>query len=209
MELLGLGWPPPPLARLGWLTAGRRNPDPANALGMAFLLRGQGVIFSRGIGRMCGRLRAAGVWAEDLRCVGDRWACRRALAERGRGRASLPLVLVGHSRGGRRALAAAWRLSRRGVEVALLVCLDTALPPPVPANVRRAVHLFLGRPRLYPARPLQPAAGSAGQVYNLRPGEPGAPALGRGVHHLNLTACPEVQDWVVGQVLEACSGARR
>src|SRR5262245_61335819 len=103
MEFLGLGWPPPPLARLGWLTAGRHNPEPKDTVGPAFLLRGQGAVFSRGFGKICGRLRAAGVWTEDLRCVGDRWACRHILANR----ADRPVILVGHSRGGRRAIAAA------------------------------------------------------------------------------------------------------
>ena len=59
MRLSAWTWPFPFGVRLGWLTAGAPNPDPQYALAWAFLLRGNGAIFSHGFGSLCGRLRRA------------------------------------------------------------------------------------------------------------------------------------------------------
>src|SRR5262249_13080789 len=136
-------------ARLGWVTASVPNPPATRDRPVAYLFRGNGVVFTPGFGRLCDRLRAAGVWTEDLRCVGDRWACRHLVVERAAGRLGGPLTLVGHSRGGRRALAAATQFDRVGIPVDLLVCVDVAFPPPVPGNVRRAVHVYRSGWRVY------------------------------------------------------------
>jgi hypothetical protein len=205
MRLSAWTWPFPFLVRLGWLSAGAANPPPGTARGRVFLLRGNGIVFSRGLGILCGRLRGAGFWAEDLRCVGDRWACRRLLADRRAGRPASPLVFVGHSCGGRYSLHAAARLQKAGVGVDLVVCLDVALPPTVPGNVRRAVHLYRGR-RLYPAQPLAPAPGSHAAIDNIDLDGPGSPLDPRGLHHLNFTDRPAVRDLVLGLVLGAAGG---
>jgi hypothetical protein len=70
MRLSALTWPFPFLVRPGWATAGVPNPNPAQALGHAFLLRGNGAVFSRGFGRICAALRqlasgrkTSAVWA--------------------------------------------------------------------------------------------------------------------------------------------------
>jgi hypothetical protein len=199
MRLAALTWPYPLPVRLGWATAGVNNPAPGVARGRAFLFRGQGVVFSRGLGVLCGRMRRAGWWAEDLLCAGDGWACRALLADP----PSIPIVFIGHSCGGRAALRAAGRLAAAGLGVDLVVCLDTAFPPPVPANVRRAVHLYRGGRRVYPARPLRPGAGSAARVENIDVTAADSPVAGRGLHHLNFTDRPAVQEFVVQRVREA------
>ena len=191
--------------RFGWLTTAVPNPPPAR--GMVFVLRGQGAVFSRGSGRLCDRLRAAGVWAEDLRCVGDAWAVREVLRRRAGGERVGPVAFVGHSRGGRRALVAARRLGALGVPVDLVVCLDVAFPPAVPGTVRRAVHLFQGGWRAYPARPLRAEFEALTVVENIDWRSAGSPVGGRGLHHLNVTADPTVGAWVAGQVLAACGAA--
>lgn len=194
-------------ARLGWLTTRVPNPDPERARGVAFLLRGNATVFSRGFGVLCDTLRTAGVWAEDLRCTGDRWVRRSLLAGQGPGWPRPPVALVGHSRGGRRAVAAAAFLARFDLFVDLVICVDVAFPPPVPANVGRAVHLYRSRRRLYPARPLQPAPGSPARIENVDLDSADAPFPGRGLHHLNVTASPVVQEWVARQVLGPASPA--
>jgi len=176
------------------------NPQLADARAAAYLFRGIGAVFSPGFGLLCDRLRMAGVWAEDLRCVGDRWACRHLLAERAAGRLTGPVALVGHSRGGRRALVAATWLGRAGVVVDLLVCVDVAFPPPVPGNVRRAVHLYRSRWRAYPARPLRSSSGAGVRIENIDLDSPGSPVPGWGLHHLNITGCAVLQTWVVEQI---------
>ena len=183
---------------LGWLTTCVPNPPLANAAGLAFLLRGNGFIFSRGFGRLCDTLRTAGFWAADLRCTGDRWAVRQVLAAQRTDGVAQPLILVGHSRGGRRAISAATALASLGIAVDLLVCVDVAFPPPIPGNVLRAAHLHRTRHRLYPARPLR-AAVPGPRVENLDLDHPESPIPGRGLHHLNITTSRAVQSWIAEQ----------
>src|SRR4051812_48520433 len=104
MRTCALLWPFPFGVRLGWVTTSVPNPPLETARGRAYVLRGQAMVFSRGFGVLCDRLREAGVWAEDLRCVGDLWVRRHILADHRAGRLRGPLILVGHSCGGRYAL---------------------------------------------------------------------------------------------------------
>jgi pimeloyl-ACP methyl ester carboxylesterase len=202
MRGCALTWPFCFGVRLGWVTARTPNPDPGEAVGRVYLLRGNAVIFSRGFGTICDRLRRVGLWAEDLRCVGDRWVRRSLIADQLAGRLQGPVILVGHSCGGRYALFTAQQLARRHIPIELLVCIDVAIPFAVPANVREAVHLYRSQRRIYPARPLRAAPGSAARIRNLDLDAPDSLIVAPGLHHLNITASLEVQDWVVGRVLE-------
>jgi hypothetical protein len=87
--------------------------------------------------------------------------------------------------------------------VELLVCIDVAMPFRVAKNVEHAVHLYRSRRRLYPARPLQAETGSAARVTNIDLDAADSPVAPSGLHHLNITASPAVQTWVVERVLEA------
>lgn len=147
-------WPFPFGVCLSWLTASARNPAPADSVGHAFLLRGQGAVFSPGFGRLCTNLRQRDWRADDLRCVGDLRASRQLRTERERTQHKA-ILFVGHSCGGRYAIWAAWRLFRLGITVDMIVCVDVAFPPPIPPNVLRAVHIYKSGLRLYPARPLR------------------------------------------------------
>lgn len=197
----------PAASRLGWATTKVPNPSLSAAYGTAYLLRGNGAVFSSGLGKLCDRVRAAGIWAEDLRCIGDIWACRHFAGQRAAGRQAGPLVFVGHSRGGRRALAAAAYLERFGIVVDLVICLDVAFAPAVPRNVRRAVHLYRSGWRIYPARPLRAAPGASGQIENIELNGPGFPEWGRGLHHLNITRSLALQTWVAEQIEELADSA--
>jgi hypothetical protein len=207
MRVCTYTWPFTFGVRLGWASARAPNPDPATARGRVYLLRGNGIVFSRGLGTLCGLLRSRNIWAEDLRCVGDRWALRHLLRDRRAGRLRGPVVFVGHSCGGRYSLFAAHKLNALGVPVDLLVCLDVALPAAVPANVKRAVNLYLAGRRLYPAGPLRPAPGSLAVVENIDLRGAGSPANGRRLNHLNITDSPGVQERVMKEILRAVDGA--
>ncbi len=207
MRVCTYTWPFPFGVRLGWASTRTPNPDPARARGRVYLLRGNAVVFSRGLGRLCGRLRERGIWAEDLRCVGDRWMLRHLLRDARTGRLRGPVAFVGHSCGGRYALFAAHTLGRLGVGVDLVVCLDVALPPPVPANVARAVSVYFRRHRLYPARPLGAAPGSPAQVENIDLSDPARSVGFRLFKHLTITDIPAVQELILEQV-EAVMPAR-
>jgi pimeloyl-ACP methyl ester carboxylesterase len=200
-------WPLPFGGRMSWATTLAPNPDPRHAHARVFLLRGTGVVFSPEFGSLCTRLRQAGVWAEDLRSVGDHWLCERLIAEHRAGRLRGPIVLVGHSRGGRHVLDAARTLQTAGVTVDLIVCLDVALPPTVPGNVIQAINLYLSGPRLYPAGTLVSAPGSKAQIENLDLKGPLSPVAAHGLHHLNITASPAVQELVVERILQVARAA--
>lgn len=203
MQVSALTWPFSFGVRLGWATTRRPNPEPERERGRVYLLRGNGVVFSRGFAAICDRLRDAGLWAEDLRCVGDRWVRKHLRADRAAGRLRGPVILVGHSCGGRYALFAAEHLSRLGIAVELLICIDVAMTPEVAPNVRHAAHLYRSRRRIYPARPLRPASGSAASVENVDLDAEDSPISPAWLHHLNITGSPLVQDWVVTRVLRA------
>jgi hypothetical protein len=200
MRFSTLTWPFPFLVRLGWATARTPNPDPGRALGRAYFLRGNGILFSRGFGSMCAELRRAGWWAEDLRCVGDLWLRRHLGREHRAGRLGGPLVLVGHSCGGRSALHAARHLEPLGIAVRLVVCVDVAFAPPVPGNVGHAVHLYRSRHRIYPAAPLARVPGSQAVLENIDLDAADAPIQERWLHHLNITARPAVQAWILDRI---------
>jgi pimeloyl-ACP methyl ester carboxylesterase len=225
MRLATLAWPFPFLVSLGWATARTPNPDPLKSVGRVYLLRGQGIVFSRGFGAMCSALRRAGWWAEDLRCVGHTWAFRHLRGENcggsekrqtGKMAPPGPVVLVGHSCGGRSALELAGWLETLEIAVRLVICVDVAWAQRVPANVERAIHLYRGSNRIYPASPLQLAQirnpqsairNSAeirnSSVENIALDAPDSPLHEPGLNHLNITARPAIQKWIVGRILES------
>jgi len=203
MRVFALTWPFTFGVRLGWLTTRCPSPEPHEARGRAYLLRGNTAVFSPGFGAMCDRLRRENVWAEDLRCVGDRWVHHHICTDHAAGRLRCPVILVGHSCGGRYALFTAQELARRGIGIELVICIDVALPYAVAVNVRHAVHLYRGQRRIYPARPLRAAPGSAAQIVNLDLDAADSVISPSGLHHLNITASAAVQDWVVNRVLQA------
>jgi hypothetical protein len=203
VRVCALTWPFSFGVRLGWATSRILNPEPERARGRVYLLRGNGIVFSRGLAAMCNRLRGEGLWAEDLRCVGDRWVRNHLRADLAAGRLRAPVILVGHSCGGRYALFTARQLCDLGIAVELLICIDVALPYEVAPNVRHAVHLYRSRRRIYPARPLRCSPGSAARVENIDLDAEGSVISPAGLHHLNITGSKALQDWVVGRILRA------
>jgi pimeloyl-ACP methyl ester carboxylesterase len=102
------------------------------------------------------------------------------------------VVLIGHSLGGNNAIAAAARLGQAGVIVHLVVTIDPTAPPPVPANVRRAVNYFLSAPQsgLPQGVAIAAGAGFRGQISNadLSTGRPDL--AGDGLTHTSIDVRP-------------------
>jgi len=203
MRIFKWTWPFAFGVRLGWATTRVPNPDVQRARGRVYLLRGNGIVFSRGLGRICGRLRRRGIWAEDLCCVADRWVVRNLLADQRAGRLRGPVVFVGHSCGARSLLFAAAELRETGLSVDLVVCLDVALPQPVPENVRNAVNLYIGGRRLYPAQPLRPANPSVTGVHNIDLSAANCPIRAPWLSHLTITNSMSVQALILKHILAA------
>jgi hypothetical protein len=81
--------------------------------------------------------------------------------------------------------------------------VDVAFAETVPDGVRHAVHLYRSRRRIYPAGPLRREPGSRAEVENIDLDAADSPIRPDGLHHLNITASPAVQDWVVRRALGA------
>lgn len=191
-----LSWAFPAAARVGWMTTTVPNPPPDHANGLAFLFRGNGTVFTPGFGRLTDQLRSQGLWTEDMTCNGLPWA-KRYLMKQQRHR---PIILIGHSCGGRRSLQLAALLEAAAITVDLVICIDVAFTPTVPANVRRAVHLYRSRWRFYPARPLVPCPGITLPIDNIDLDQPDAPFPGTWLHHLNITGNQALQSWIMQEV---------
>jgi hypothetical protein len=182
-------------------------PHAGEPVGRAYLLRGQGWVFSGGWATLAGELRAAGWKAADLSDHGAGAAEADILADRAAGRARGPLALVGHSRGGRQCIDLARRLGERGVTVDLLVTVDVAFPDDVPINVRRALNVYLKRDRLYPAAPLRAAPGGATVIENIALDGPASPVPAAGQSHVTLTDHAPLRAFLLGRLL-ATTAAR-
>lgn len=204
-----MAWQLPFGGRVGWLTAAAANPEPSPTDARVFLLRGSGTVFTPGFGDLCTRLRRAGIWTEDLGPAGDRWVCRHVIAEHRAGRLQGPIILVGHSRGGRHVVELATELEKAGINVDLLVCVDAALLPQVPANVSAALNLYVGQSRFYPANMLKAAPGSLVRIENLDLSGPSGPDVGRSLSHVTVTANPSVQDLIFDRVAQAARATSR
>lgn len=115
----------------------------SHSFARAYLVRGiLGLFFSRGMNRLAERLGEAGVHAE----VYDFSTCDEIAdtAVREYSEAPAPIVLIGHSMGGRCVLLMARRLQEAKISVGLLVTVDPVHgSPSVPANVERYINIFL------------------------------------------------------------------
>jgi hypothetical protein len=118
------------------------RPQPA-LRGRAYLVRGVlGLIFSRGMNGLADQLTQDGVAADTY----DFPSCdsvAEAAANDYRA-APAPIVLIGHSMGGRCALLVAEKLRQDHIPVSLLVTVDPVhASPGVPPNVERYINIFL------------------------------------------------------------------
>jgi hypothetical protein len=131
-------------------TAAAASPAQAEASpvvprGRVYLFRGAlGLIFSRGMDRLTEKIQRAGITAD----VYEFTICSliTATAIETYRRDPEPIILIGHSMGGRCAVQFAEQLQAEGIPVSLIVTIDPAhLSPDVPANVERFINIFLSK----------------------------------------------------------------
>ena len=117
-----------------------------------------------GIERLAARLAARGYaarvhsWADADAVAGEIEAAYRIGKQRG------PILLIGHSLGGRAAVSIASRLQAARIPVSLIVTFDPYHPDPVPANVRHVINFYQSTNGV--GSPLSPAAGFHGSLIN-------------------------------------------
>jgi pimeloyl-ACP methyl ester carboxylesterase len=121
------------------------EPSPVLPRGRAYLFRGaMGLIFSRGMDRLTEKIERAGITANVYEFTVCDLVAGAAIETYRQDPA--PIILIGHSMGGRCALQFSEKLRDEGIPVSLVVSVDPAhLSPDVPLNVERFINIFLSK----------------------------------------------------------------
>ena len=121
------------------------EPSPMLPRGRAYLFRGaMGLIFSRGMDRLTEKIERAGITANVYEFTVCDLVAGAAIETYKQDPA--PIILIGHSMGGRCALLFSEKLRDEGIPVSLVVTVDPAhLSPDVPLNVERFINIFLSK----------------------------------------------------------------
>lgn len=159
---------------------------------------------------MPGTSKGLDALAKDLRWEGyavsragrwDRWRISRYLIRDAKsGFRRSPIVLVGHSGGGRDCIAIARRLGEEQIAVDGLICLDTYWLGPISGNVRRAVQIYFSSHRLYHSRPLKYESGAHGFTASYDLDKVLSKAQRRDADHFRVDDHPVVQAIVIREV---------
>jgi hypothetical protein len=121
------------------------DPSPIQPQGRVYLFRGAlGLIFSRGMDRLAEKIQRAGITANVYEFTICNLITSTAIEDYKRN--PFPIILIGHSMGGRCALQFSEQLKDEGIPVSLVVTIDPAhLSPDVPTNVERFINIFLSK----------------------------------------------------------------
>jgi len=115
--------------------------------GHVYCMRGFLGIFSTGMDTLAERIdRELGIPSVSVANEETNDTKVKLAAFRKEGKLVEPLVLVGHSYGADDMIRVADALGQAGITVDLLITLDPVTPPPVPANVKRAINIYKSRP---------------------------------------------------------------
>jgi pimeloyl-ACP methyl ester carboxylesterase len=110
-----------------------------------YLFRGAlGLIFSRGMDKLAARIERTGATVNVYEFTLCGLIASTAIEEYKK--SPFPIILMGHSMGGRCALEFSEKLKDEGIPVGLVVTIDSAhLSPRVPTNVARFINIFLSK----------------------------------------------------------------
>jgi LysM repeat protein len=130
-------------SRVSVATADADQPVPVAPRGRAYVFRGAlGPIFSTGMDRLTEKIERAGITAKTYEftlCeLVASWAADDYQKD------PQPIILIGHSMGGRCAVLFSEKLKAKGIPVSLAISIDPAhLTPRVPDNVERYINIFI------------------------------------------------------------------
>ncbi len=161
----GADSPPQPQAK-GAASAAAVAPSASDPLpivprGRAYVFRGAlGPIFSTGMDRLSEKIERAGIPATTYEFTLCPLIASKAIESYRQDPA--PIILIGHSMGGRCALQFSEKLQEEGIPVSLVVTIDPAhLSPDVPANVERFINIYLSK-NVLGGGDIKPVAGFPG-----------------------------------------------
>ena len=166
-----------------------------------YLFRGAlGLIFSRGMDKLATRIERTGATVNVYEFTVCGLIASTAIEEYKSN--PFPIVLMGHSMGGRCALEFSEKLKEEGIPVGLVVTIDPAhLSPSVPTNVARFINIFLSKDVLG-GGDIKPVAGFAGQYasYDLQD---------HGELHINIDKMDVIHQQLAAKVLEVAAAPAR
>jgi pimeloyl-ACP methyl ester carboxylesterase len=126
-------------------TPAAAEPPSIGSRARVYIFRGAlGPIFSRGMDHLTEKIQRAGIRADVYEFTICSFIASAAIKDYREDPA--PIVLIGHSMGGRCALLFAETLQEEGFPVSLVVTIDPAhLSPDVPLNVEHFINIFLSK----------------------------------------------------------------
>ena len=107
-----------------------------------------------------------------------------------------PIILIGHSLGAGAVVDVARQLNASGIPVALLITLDPVGTGPVPANVARAINLYVSGGQGVPVRA---DSGFRGDLSN-------ADLRGEGLDHMTIQSAESMHRRLIAYVRGAAGG---
>ena len=176
----------------------RAGPPPALFdHGHVFFVRGLGNVFSLGMDRLAGQLRAQGVATSIRNHLGWPRYAEEIAAEYASNPKLAPVIIIGHSLGANAALGMARYLADRGVPIRLLVIFDATADIRVASNVEEVLNLYNSEG---PGARLTGVAGFHGRILN------DDVLHSSHVGHMNIDEDAGLHALVVAKVLDVLSG---
>jgi predicted alpha/beta-hydrolase family hydrolase len=172
-----------------------QQPAPIVPRGRAYVFRGAlGPIFSTGMDRLTEKLQRAGISAKTYEftlCeLEAAWAADDYRKD------PQPIILIGHSMGGRCTVLFAEKLQKEGIPVSLAISIDPAhMTPDVPDNVERYINIFIST-QILGGGDIKPVAGFHGHYasYDM--------AQHDEISHITIDKMDLVHQQIVAKVLE-------
>ncbi len=162
--------------------------------GRVYLFRGAlGPIFSTGMDRLAEKIVRAGLPADTYEFTICPLVASHAIEKYRED--PQPIILIGHSMGGRCALQFSEKLQEEGIPVSLVVTIDPAhLSPSVPTNVERFINIFLSK-NVLGGGDIKPVAGFPGHYasYDLEQHDD--------VSHITIDKMDSVHQQLVAKIL--------
>ena len=152
---------------------------------------------SPGMDALGEKLRQRGINA-TVHAYGETTTLAAVAAQNYKSGREAPIILIGHSSGGREIIPMAAQLGHAGVPVALLIPIDTPSAAPVPANVRRVVNLYLSDGV---GVPVVRGKNFTGQLQNVDLKKD--PTMG----HFSIQSADKMHKQLIGYVMSAIAGS--
>lgn len=180
------------------------------ATARVLVIRGVFNIFSTGLDDLGQQLRAQGYDVEMSSPAGS-WAGAMRLREAyERDPRGGPLVIIGHSMGGRACLHISRYLQSYGIPVKLVVIVDANPWVTVPDNVERCVNLYVTNPfGVFHGSPVYGAAANteppnaSSRVVNIDVTKVPRPAWAEEVNHFDIDNSPWMRQVILNEIAQA------